>query len=154
MSEHERIYRKDPLPDFKEIRTFMGKHGEALYNKIESFIDENYRSYNKEIVFGGKKFGVMVRWRNSGKTLCSIFPEKDGFSAVLVYGKKERETFCSNRESFSSYINEIYDNTKEYHDGRWMLIRIDDSSHLDELSGMIKIKKKPDKKVEGGYHAG
>lgn len=146
MPEYERLYRREPLPDHDEIKDFMGKRVTALYEKIESFIDDNYPGHVKEIYFGGKNFGVMVRWRRSGKTLCSIFPEKKGFSVVLVYGKREREAFVEASEEFSPHMRELYDNTREYHDGRWLLIRIEDSLHIDEVISMIKIKKKPETK--------
>ena len=139
--EYQRIYQKDPLPKYTELRRFIGK-AILPFDEIITFLDKNY-DFQREIYFGGKNFGVMVRYRKNGKTLIQIFPEKDGFEIVLIYGKKEREIFESRKKEFPKYLTKIYDNTKEYHDGKWMLIRIEDSKYNNELIEMIKIKKKP-----------
>lgn len=139
--EYQRIYQKDPLPKYTELRKFIGK-AILPFDEIITFLDKNY-NFQREIYFGGKNFGVMVRYRKNGKTLIQIFPEKDGFEIVLIYGKKEREIFESRKKEFPKYLTKIYDNTKEYHDGKWMLIRIENSKYNNELIEMIKIKKKP-----------
>lgn len=139
--EYQRIFQKDPLPKYEDLKSFIGK-SLSSFEEIINFIDEHY-DFKMEIYFGGKNYGVMVRYRKNGKTLIQIFPEKDGFEVVLIYGKKEREAFESRKKEFSKYLVDIYDNTKQYHDGKWMLIRVENSRYNKELIEMIKIKKKP-----------
>ena len=137
----ERIYRQEPLPDMVELRKFISsKKAIKAFDSLLKFLDDNY-NFEQQIVFGGKNFGVMVRYRKNGKTLVSIFPEKNAFSVVLVYGKKEVITFEANRETFSSFMTDVFDDTPQLHDGRWMFITLDDSSLLPDLEKMIMIKK-------------
>jgi len=137
----DRIYRKEPLPDMAEIRKFI-KSSKAVkaFDALLDFLGKNY-NFEQEIVFGGNNFGVMVRYRKNGKTLVSIFPEKGAFSIVLIYGKKEVITFEANRAVFDPFMTSIFDNTPQLHDGRWMLITLNDSTLLPELEKMIMIKK-------------
>lgn len=135
------MYNKEPLPTYDEIRCFIGNNVVKKFDEVINFIEENY-DFNKEICYGGKNFGVLIRFRRSGKTLISIFPEKNCFSCVLVYGKKEIEQFEARKNEFSDYMNAIFSETKQYHDGKWMLIRIEDEKYINELKEMIKIKKK------------
>ncbi len=141
----DRIYRKEPLPDMEEIQNFI--NNSMAINAFDDLVNHinNHYNFEQEICFGGKKFGVMLRFRKSGKTLFCIFPEKQGFSVVLIYGKKEVEQFEMNKNKFSEYLVNIFDNTPQLHDGRWMLISLKDSSYLSELKQMIAIKKKPGK---------
>ena len=137
----ERIYREEPLPDLKEIRKFISsKKAIKAFDSLLKFLDENY-NFEQQIVFGGKRFGVMVRYRKNGKTLVSVFPEKDAFSVVLVYGKKEVILFNANKDVFDPFIIDIFDNTPQLHDGKWMLINLNDSILLPDLEKMIMIKK-------------
>jgi hypothetical protein len=142
--DYIRMYNKEPLPTYDEIREFIGTAAVKSFDRIMGFIEINY-DFDKEIVFGGKSYGVMVRFRKSGKTLICLFPEKDCFSCVLIYGKNEIAQFESRKNEFSDYMVNIFDETKQYHDGKWQLIRISDDKHLNELEEMIKIKKKPKK---------
>lgn len=41
---------------------------------------------------------------------------------MIIFGKAERDKFENSREEFSEYINSFYDNTKQYHDGKWLYI--------------------------------
>lgn len=139
--EYQRIYQKDPLPTYGEIRGFIGT-AVGSFDDIIGFIEKNY-DFEREIYYGGRKFGIMVRYRRKGKTLIQIFPEKDGYEVVLIYGKKEREIFESRRSEFPEYLTRIYDDTREYHDGKWMLIRIKDKRFDRDLKELIRIKKRP-----------
>jgi hypothetical protein len=137
----ERIYKESPLPDLEEIRKFIkSKKAVKAFDSLLEFLDNNY-NFEQEIYFGGAKFGVMLRYRRNGKTLISIFPEKNAFSVILIYGKKEVIIFNSQRESFDAYFTSVFDNTPQLHDGKWMLIAIKDESLLPELAKMIMIKK-------------
>lgn len=137
----ERIYREDPLPNMDEIREFIAqKEAVQAFDSLLDFLNENY-NFEQEISFGGKNYGVIIRYRKNGKTLVSILPEKEAFSVILIYGKKEVITFNAYRESFSSHFTTIFDQTPQLHDGKWMLIRVEDGSLLQELERMIMIKK-------------
>lgn len=144
--DYERMHNKEPLPTYDEIRRFIGNTSIKNFDKIITFIEENYE-FNKEICYGGKNYGVLIRFRRSGKTLLSLFPEKNCFSCVLVYGKKEIEQFENRKNEFSNYMNVIFNETKQYHDGKWLLIRIEEEKYINELIEMIKIKKKPKKRA-------
>ncbi|WP_072587247.1 hypothetical protein [Clostridium sporogenes] len=44
------------------------------------------------------------------------------------------------RDESSDYMKRIFNDTKHYHDGKCLLIRIQDDKYINEL---IEIKKKP-----------
>ena len=133
------------MPTYEDLREFIGSKSVKAFDRLVSFLDDHY-NYERDIYYGGMSYGVMVRYRKNGKTLVGIFPERDGFSVTLVYGKDEVEQFNSRREEFSDYIRAIHDGTKHYHDGRWMLIRMESAKHLHEVIQMIGIKKMPNRK--------
>jgi len=44
---------------------------------------------------------------------------------------------------FSEAIRKIYDNTHQYHDGKWIMIDVVNETYLPEIQKLIMIKKKP-----------
>jgi len=78
--DYERMYNKEPLPTYDEIRNFIGNTAVKEFDKIITFIEENY-DFNKEICYGGKNYGVMIRFKRSGKTLIYLCPKKNLFFA-------------------------------------------------------------------------
>ena len=75
-----------------------------------------------------------------------FFPEKNSFTFLITYGKKEAEKFQNIRDEFSSIILEIFDNTKQLHDGRWLYVRVIDEKLVQEIPNMVMLKRKTKKK--------
>jgi len=44
---------------------------------------------------------------------------------------------------FSQKMIDIFDNTKQYHDGRWMHIKVPPFGNLDDIKKLLSIKRKP-----------
>ncbi len=105
------MHNKEPLPTYEEIRNFIGNTVEKEFDKIITFIEGNY-GFSKEVCYGGKNYGVLLRFKKSGKTLITLFPEKDCFSCFLVYGIKEIEQFEKRINEFSDYMIKIFNETK------------------------------------------
>lgn len=88
-----------------------------------------------------------LKFRRSGKTLITLCLKENCFNALIIFGKAERAVFDEVRGQFSDFICNYYDNSTTYHDGKWMFIDIDGKAHLDEIIEMLKIKKKPNRKI-------
>ena len=139
------MFDKDTKPTEKDILRFLRKPASIVWIDLRSFLDINY-DFVPETTFYGKKYGWTVRYRRSGKTLCSLFPEKGSFSILLVFGKNEIQKFEELKLEFSQEIVQLHDNTKKFHDGKWLWIRIHKSEDLEDVKMLITIKKKPKKK--------
>lgn len=132
-------------PTEKDILRFLEKPASIAWIDLRSFLDINY-DFVPETTFYGKKYGWTVRYRRSGKTLCSLFPEKGSFTILLVFGKNEIQKFEELELEFSQEIVQLYENTKKLHDGKWLWIRVHKSEDLEDVKVLITIKKKPKKK--------
>lgn len=65
---------------------------------------------------------------------------------MVIFGKDERLKFELAKENYSQKVREIYDNTRTYGDGKWMMFEPIDSSLFADFINLLKIKRKPDKK--------
>ena len=87
-----------------------------------------------------------LRFRQGKKTIVSIHMHEDHYDFQVIYGKAEREKFETMRDEFPPYIIELYDKAHTYHDGKWMLIRVDTLETLEAVKKMILLKKNPNRK--------
>ena len=87
-----------------------------------------------------------LKFKQGQKTILTIYIHEDRFSFLIIFGKKERECFETTKDEFSKYICDYYDNSKTYHDGKWMLIDVTTMNQLEEVKKLIQIKKKPNRK--------
>ena len=143
----ERMLDKEHMPTVEEISKYLGYEALEAWNDIVSFIEANY-NFTPETTFGGKKYGWAIRYRRSGKSLCTLHPEKGAFTILIVLGRKEAEQALASLNEFSPDIANLISSAKQYHDGRWLWIRVLNKDSLDDIKGLLKIKKKPAKKKE------
>ena len=139
-----RMTDKIHKPTEEEIESFIGNQAKEAWQEIKQFIETHY-DFVPETVFYGTKYGWTTRYRKSGKTLCSLFPEKGGFTVLIVLGKKESEKALSIRDELNSKIKELLGSTEQLHDGRWLWIRLLTTKDTDDIKKLLQVKRKPKK---------
>ncbi|NHJ47645.1 MAG: DUF3788 domain-containing protein [Asgard group archaeon] len=132
------------IPSDAEIFDFIGE-AKKHWLEFVSFLDETY-DFTPVIKYWGKNHGWIIQYRKSNRTWCALYPEKDSFTIQIIFGKKEVEKFEESRNEFGDFVVNKFDTTKQLHDGRWMFFKITDSSLIEDLKKMMKIKRKPKKK--------
>ncbi len=132
----------DKIPTAKELNHIMGENIFRNWCDINDFILKNY---NMDILWdsGGKTGIYELKYRRGGKTLCALYPKEQGIRVLIILGKVERDKFESSREDFSEYINNFYDNTKQYHDGKWLYLDKINDEIVKDIEKLLLIKKKP-----------
>lgn len=87
-----------------------------------------------------------LKFKQGKRTILTVYTHEDRFTFLIIFGRKERECFDGRRDEFSKYICDCYDNSKTYHDGKWMFIDITEPRQLEDIKKLIQIKKKPNRK--------
>lgn len=139
-----RMTDKAHKPTEEEIISFIGERVKEAWQEIRQFLEDRY-DLVPETIFYGAKYGWTIRYRKSGKTLCSLFPEKGGFTVLIVLGKKESEKALSIRDELSSKIRKHLEDTKQLHDGRWLWIRLLTTNDTEDVKKLLQVKRKPKK---------
>ena len=139
--DFERMLDRNHKPTQEEILAHIEKKAKTAWLELKHLLEHDYGIY-PETVFWGKKYGWLVRYRKGGRTLCSLFPEKSGFSALIVLGRKESEKALLSDEP-SRKMKDTIRNTAQLHDGRWLWIRVATIEDVKDVENLLLIKKKP-----------
>lgn len=95
----------------------------------------------------GKYYDIdCLKFRQGKRTILSINIHETHYDFQIIFGKSEREKFEAQRSKFPQWLQELYDKAHTYHDGKWMLIRVDNMAALEVAKKLILIKKKPNRK--------
>ena len=134
------------IPSEEDLLQLLGEEAFIAWKKITAFLQQNYPV---EITWDiGRKVGIHeCKFRRGAKTLCSLNSRENYFGVVVIFGKYEREQFEQQRASFSEMIRRIYDETHQYHDGKWLMIEVRDEASIPEIQRLIRIKQKPPRKA-------
>lgn len=87
-----------------------------------------------------------LKFRQSKKTIVSINLHQDHYDFQIILGNAEREKFEAIKHEFPTEIQELYDKERTLHDGKWLLIRVDNLHTLEAVKKLILIKKNPNRK--------
>ncbi len=140
---YQRMLEGDVRPTEDEIENTIGENS-FLWFEMRKYLEENY-DFAPELVYYGKKYGWTIRYRKSGKTLCSLFPEKDAFTVLVVLGMKEVEKTQSMIGKLNSEVRSLFENTEQLRDGRWLWIRVLTKDDIESIKLLLNTKRKPKK---------
>ena len=112
----------DSIPDGDEMKSLLGDSLYDVWTQLTACIDETYdmeRTWNK----GGKAWKYEYKYRRGGKTLCALYA----------------------RENYAKEIQQVYEESKTYHDGKWLMFEPKDQSLFDDFMKLLLIKRKPNR---------
>lgn len=69
--------------------------------------------------------GWNIKFKKSGKSLCTIYPRESYFTVLVVVGKKEKDFVESLLPDCTAELQEIYNQTKEGCGQRWLMIDLE-----------------------------
>lgn len=127
------------------LEELIGSNNLDIWNKLVAGIDSLYemdRTWNK----GFGDWIYEYKYRRGGKTLCTFYAKQGIANILITLGKAEREKVELKREDFSPLLLTLYDETKTYHDGKWLWISIDEVLSMDDIINLLKIKRRPNRK--------
>jgi len=135
----------DIVPNAEQMTALLGKPLYEIWNKLCVLIDEKY---DMDCLWdqGGKAWTYEYKYRRGGKTLCALYARENCIGFMIILGKDERLKFENDRESYSMEVQRIYDETKTYHDGKWIMFEPTDTSLFDDFIRLLSIKRKPNRK--------
>jgi hypothetical protein len=135
----------EKIPTNEELIALIGRPLFDVWAQLCDLIESKYdfeRIWNS----GGKKWAYEYKYRRGGKSLCALYAKENVFGFMLIFGKDERAKFEKNRNNYSLKVQKIYDESTTYHDGKWMMFELTDTSLFMDMEKLLMIKRKPNKK--------
>ena len=132
------------IPTPETLEALTGKELYDLWTSLHQLIEQKY---NMEQMwnYGGKKWTYEYKYRRGGKTLCALYAKEQTIGFMVILGKDERTKFESMREMFSNAAQKIYDETTTFHDGKWLMFELKDTSLFNDIERLLSIKRKPNR---------
>ena len=132
------------IPTPETLEALTGKELYDLWTSLHQLIEQKY---NMEQMWnhGGKKWTYEYKYRRGGKTLCALYAKEQTIGFMVILGKDERTKFESMREMFSNAAQKIYDETTTFHDGKWLMFELKDTSLFNYIERLLSIKLKPNR---------
>lgn len=86
--------------------------------------------------------GWNIKFKKSGKTLCTIYPREHYFTVMVVVGQKEKARVEAILPMCTPEMQDIYNECKEGNGQRWLMINIEDEDRIyHDVFRLIEIRK-------------
>lgn len=138
---YERMLDRDTEPTDENMLKYVGRRA-GLWSSLLEYLATHY-AHTRELDFGGKKYGWAIRYRKSKKTLITLFPERGGFTALIVLGREEVAKANAIQARLGSNVREVLATTKQLHDGRWLWIRPSSKADIESIKALLSTKRQP-----------
>lgn len=140
-----RMLNKLIVPTLEDMTRFIGKDYSGNWEAALRFIQENYK-VQENFICGGERYGWAVQYKqNKSTTLFTLYPEKRSFTLQVVFGVKELENIDRNADRLSKETYQLIQDTHQYHDGKWVWLKVNEATDIRDVYALIEFKKKPNK---------
>lgn len=133
-------YPKDTKPMLEEIASHIAN---PLWQDFCSYLENQYQilpQVDHSICSGAP--GWNVKYKQKGRSLCTLYPHEGFFTALVSIGNKEQMKAELLLCGCCSYVQELYWRTKPFNGSRWLMIDVTDSVILDNLKTLVGTRAK------------
>jgi hypothetical protein len=130
---------QQPTPD--EISTFIGS---PLWDELCRWVEASYKTKPKieHSVCSGAP-GWNVKYKKSGRSLCTLYPDAGSFTALITIGTLEAPEAELLLPTCSDDLRELYAHTREFNGARWLMIRVTDAAVLEDVKKLVRLRVAP-----------
>jgi hypothetical protein len=139
----DKITDNSAPPDESKVHDWLGPEAFEHWTTLRDWVDASYPGvFAPDWLYRGKNRGWSLRYTKT-KAFCTLVPAYRLLSVLVVLGKSEREKFEERRYFWSPEMVKLYDETRTYHDGKWLTIAISSADHLHEVTELVSMKRPP-----------
>lgn len=134
------IKDKEYCPTLEEIGEFIHN---AVFLEFCAEIRELYHCKEKiEFSACSWEYGWNVKFKKSGKSLCTMYPRDGYFTVLVVIGEKEREAVEAVLHECTPELREIYEQTELGNGQKWLMIDLEDREKMyADVFRLIEIRR-------------
>ena len=112
-----------------------------LWEALCRHVEEEYQSKPLFEYSGCIPTGWNVKYKKSGRSLCTLYPMEGCFIALVVIGPHEKGAFDLALPLLSSYTQELYESKKDKNGLCWLMFEVRESGVLPDVKTCIEIRR-------------
>lgn len=137
--EWSQLYSGSNQPTYEAINQFINND---LWPELNVYLQQTYQT-QPILAYSGCSCqrGWNIKYRKSGKSLCTLYPMEGYFIALVVLGEREQLQAEQEFAAFSEYFQQLYHETKTGMGQKWLMIEVTNVAVLNDVKRCIAIRK-------------
>lgn len=134
------LYPEDRRPEAAEIGNYIDN---GLWAELNEYLQQTYQSVPLVEYSGcSMQKGWNIKYRKSGKGLCTLYPMQGYFIALVVIGKKEMAEAELLMPLCCAYTQQVFKQTEEGFQGKWLMLDVKDTAVLQDVKNLVGLRVK------------
>lgn len=134
-------FGKEQEPAWEAMDAFVEN---PIWQALNDYIQQAYAVQPKKSFSGcSGQPGWNVKYQKAGKSLCTLYPMRGYFIALVVIGEAQRQAFEMLAPTFTPYIQALYESAGALSGARWLMIEVRDAAVLADVKRLITLRRSP-----------
>ncbi|MBG0784587.1 MAG: DUF3788 family protein [Anaerolineaceae bacterium] len=138
---YARLLDRENLPDDTLIERTIGREVFPVWLDTRRHIEHTYPEFVPEMVFYNAQQGWGLRYRQEARQLVMLFPERGGFSALVMLNPEEEARVMEKINYFNNRIRELLNQPSDLPQGRLLWCRVEDHTDFVGLKLLLDQKR-------------
>ena len=131
-------YLQGNPPTAEQIQDFIKS---PLWNQLCTYLETEYAVTSKtEYSKCSMQSGWNVKYKKSGRAVCTLYPEDGYYICMVSVGGKAAEGADEVLVECTPYVREVYAKAKPFNGSRWLMINVTDALILEDVKALIRLR--------------
>lgn len=140
MNKNNPLMDSGHTPTLGEIGNYIGGAAEERWHEINQYLEKTFKVKPKTTysTCTGKP-GWNYKYQKSGKALCTLYPEKNRFTVLVVVTLAFIEDL--NESGYANpFIWGLIEEAKPFDKTKWLMIPVEDQAGLESVIELLHLK--------------
>lgn len=130
-------------PSLKQILDYMNDYARENWKELSNFIESQYKATPVVMYSSCSSMpGWNVKYKKSSKSFCTMYPDKEYFTILLVVNNDVVDKIMEEESKYSNYFLNVIKNSGSLNGCKWLMIGVDDSIVVEDIKKVINIKNR------------
>ena len=138
--EWNSLYGAGAQPTKEQIDEYIAN---PLWVELAAFLQQSY-GVQPQYSYSGcsGQPGWNIKYKKSGRSICTLYPMQGFFIALVVIGAKEQPETELSLPTYSQYLQSLYASTPFSAGGRWLMVQVTSPEILNDVKQLVQIRQK------------
>jgi hypothetical protein len=134
------MFPKATQPNLTQIDAYTGT---PLWGQLRTWLEQRYGAQPRvEHSTCSGAPGWNVKYKKSGRALCTLYPRHGYFISLIAVGPSEVAEADMLLPLFSDYLQALYRRAAPMNSARWLMIEVTEPSILTDVERLIELRAK------------
>ena len=139
----QEFFTKEIMPTNEQIEKYINN---TLWEKLNDYLKQAYDTEPKmDYSACSMQAGWNIKYKKSGKSLCTLYPMNGYFIALIVIGRKEMSEAEFLIPSCSEYVQSVFKSAVTGQGQKWLMIDVKNENTVQDIVKLISLKVKTKK---------